>query len=871
MINEDIFFPISVTIHKQDRCREFSFSGPKQPTVTVLSHNQGVLSTMSFADSLWEFVLDDYEDQKSLASRFTRKKKKKKQNKSSKSRGFLGGSKREARSEYRDEEEDGIWDIITGNPPKATELRRSRSFSGISMANSARNSRTRSASLTRSQSNLSEQDTISSDKKKNRFTKRFSRNKNQKYSDDSSMRDYAGKRISVKETALVDSRDDRPPSDDDDDEEEFDPVELLLTKIADTLDPWGIDSDGSYSDDGDSLEGSDEDGDRSSFAGSESYASVQQHSRSKNARNKTSKSLLRSPKPERFDSSRYPYQKRGKSPSTEIRIRVDPVGTTLSEEVVEIKEQSDEDESRDIPSDEEKQPLFSASFDTDDSPESESNEPKIRNFNEKREINGNVGRNQVNEEKRTPAIARTPEVAQPVNRNENNKEPLNAKASKGLKKVMCGAKRVGKFNSTKPDTKEAFPSSRMVIDGESHLVPESDPLCGVIGPMTGSKGPQPVFAYDYESNMNMDVSYTNANQSPRNSMIVRKLGTPPPILTVPGEETVVLQVEASLVSETDCIVRQGLWWGQERPSYPNTPGIDVVGKIYCTRETTEKTYGLKPMDTVMSLIKWGGNTRFLTIHPRQLVKVPEGLDPADVACLPECYLSAFQVLHMGQPGNNRYRQNALKGKSILILGCMTNNMGKALIELARHAGVANIYATAKKKHWKTLVSYGVMPLSTDPMQYMERIAGTMDLVLAPNGNLREDVCPVHFRALVPKDGQLIIGGHRIVGNDIPLEDWKESHQRTTIACGKNKALQKILHNSMTYDVYEEWEKNLDLCKRDLVHLLKLLESKAIKPEVLDRIPLNKVGKAHELLETKRLPGFLVCEPWIKSKKRALYL
>ena len=163
---------------------------------------------------------------------------------------------------------------------------------------------------------------------------------------------------------------------------------------------------------------------------------------------------------------------------------------------------------------------------------------------------------------------------------------------------------------------------------------------------------------------------------------------------------------------------------------------------------TEKVYGLKPMETVMSLVKWGGNTRFLTIHPRQLVKVPEGLDPADVACLPECYLSAFQVLHMGQLGNSRYRQNALKGKSILILGCMTNNMGKALIELARDAGVANIYATAKKKHWKTLVSYGVMPLSTDPMQYMERIAGTMDLVLAPNGNLREDVCPVHFRAMI---------------------------------------------------------------------------------------------------------------------------
>lgn len=262
----------------------------------------------------------------------------------------------------------------------------------------------------------------------------------------------------------------------------------------------------------------------------------------------------------------------------------------------------------------------------------------------------------------------------------------------------------------------------------------------------------------------------------------------------------------------------------------------------------------------------------MTVHPKQLVKVPEGLDPADAACLPECYLSAFQVLHMGQAGNIRYRKNySLKGKSILILGAMTNNMGKAMIELALHAGVANIYATAKKKHWKTLISYGVMPLSPEPMQYIHRIAGTMDLILAPNGNLREDVSPVHFRALVPIYGRLIISGHRIVGNDIPLNDWKKSHQTPTLSCGKNKALQKILRNSLSYDVYEEWERNLDLCKRDLVHLLKLLESKSIKPEILDRIPLNKVAKAHELLESKRLPGFLVCEPWIKSKKRAIYL
>jgi NADPH:quinone reductase-like Zn-dependent oxidoreductase len=321
------------------------------------------------------------------------------------------------------------------------------------------------------------------------------------------------------------------------------------------------------------------------------------------------------------------------------------------------------------------------------------------------------------------------------------------------------------------------------------------------------------------------------------------------------------------VSETDCIIRQGKWWGHGEVPFPNTPGVDVVGKVFHVKRTTETSYDLHPRQTVASLVKWGGNSRYISLPPSHLVKVPDGLDPAVVACLPETYLSAFQVLHKGQAGSKRYSPNSLKGKSVLIIGAMSNNMGKAIIELALAAQAANVYATAKKKHWKTLISYGIMPLSPDAMEWIKRLEGMIDLVLAPNGNLREDITPLHFRALIPKHGQLILSGRRLVGNDIPISDWKKG----TLACGKNKALTKILNKSYAYDVYEEWQSNLELCKRDLSYLLKLLEDKVIKPDVLDRLPLDKVARAHELLDTKGLPGFLVCEPWMRSKKRAVYL
>lgn len=295
--------------------------------------------------------------------------------------------------------------------------------------------------------------------------------------------------------------------------------------------------------------------------------------------------------------------------------------------------------------------------------------------------------------------------------------------------------------------------------------------------------------------------------------------------------------------------------------------MDVVGKIYHIKQKATSQYDLHPCQTVLSLVKRGGNTRYMSIRPEKLVKVPEGIDPAQAACLPETYLTAFQVLHYGQAGPLRYRENSLKGKSILIIGAMANNMGKAIIELALAAGAANVYATAKKKHWKTIVSYGIMPLSQDPKDWILRVEGSIDLVLATNGGLREDVSTTHYRALNPL-GHLILSGRRVVGNDIDVGSWKNKHQ-TPLIC--SNALAKMMNRTHDYDVYEQWGKDLDTCKKDLAHMLKMLERGALKPNVLDRIALNKVPKAHELLESKRLSGFLVCEPWIRSKRRAVYV
>ncbi|KAL3913168.1 MAG: hypothetical protein SGILL_006596, partial [Bacillariaceae sp.] len=697
---------------------------------------------------------------------------------------------------------------------------------------------------------------------------------------------------------------------------EFDPL-MMLFEVAGRLDPWAVDS--SVADSQSETTASETTGpvDESSEVSTSDIGNTTR------GNSDAMGSLLDQPlpSPNAFDP-RYAYQPQpARAPeaaySTEIRLKVNTVGDTLSEEVYNRATPLPGEESE--PHTESTPTTEATQFDSAPASESateprpsimsssthpsleESSKPPV-SFDELEEL----GHFPV-EKERTGA---QPEI--PVAREEQERSALPAQddvvrvptelhiqkddhiddilrdldaegyprsPQRGIWKAVCCSvgKKMNKYDTVnrlgREDAAKVFPTTRMISNGKSRSITgeKADLVNGVMGvpsdDFVHAEGPQSLYAYDYESNEHMDVCYTEMNKKPRGSITVRELGTPPSLSKSSIQDSIVVQVEASTISQTDCMIRQGRWWHDEdEPPLPNTPGVDIVGKVYRIKKTTELEYDLHPRETVLSLTKWGGNSRYQTIHPNELVKVPDGLDPAEIACLPETYLTAFQCLHMGQSGSRRYRDNSLKGKSILILGCMSNNVGKAIIELALNAGVANIYATSKKKHWKTLISYGVLPLSPEPMEWIHRIEGTVDLVLAPNGAVREDVTPVHFRALRPKQGQLILCGHRSVGSDIPINDWKKDQY--AFSCGRNKALTNILNKSYAYDVYESWDDKLDLCKKDLTHLLLLLEQGALKPEVLDRLPLSKVAKAQDLLESKRLPGFLICEPWMRGKKRA---
>jgi NADPH:quinone reductase-like Zn-dependent oxidoreductase len=237
----------------------------------------------------------------------------------------------------------------------------------------------------------------------------------------------------------------------------------------------------------------------------------------------------------------------------------------------------------------------------------------------------------------------------------------------------------------------------------------------------------------------------------------------------------------------------------------NTPGVDMIGKIDKIDALSMLKYKLKPGNRVMSLIKWGGNSRYTRIATDQLVKVPSGVDPAQAVCLAEAYLAAFQALHYTHSHNERYSNHSMIGRSILLIGAMTN-VGRAVVELAKALGAMNVYAVGKERHHPMLTTLGVVPLRRDPKLWPAGIMGMMDLVIDATGDSAGDHATAsHFCALHER-GTLIFIGLRSMTDHVASE-WDVSSPWFDA-----DMVAQVINRTHALEVFDNWDLDLERSK-----------------------------------------------------------
>ena len=366
------------------------------------------------------------------------------------------------------------------------------------------------------------------------------------------------------------------------------------------------------------------------------------------------------------------------------------------------------------------------------------------------------------------------------------------------------------------------------------------------------------YIYDYDSAVHTYVAYFRRSATASESLRLYQHLTPPSFNTMKSE--VVIKIDASTVSPTDCLIRKGEWWGESSPNtlnLPIVPGVAFLGRVETIDESTMSKSGLKKGDRVVSLVRVGANSRHLCIEYTRLVKVPSEIcEASGLACLPEVYLAAFQALHMDQRNGPRYRKNSLSNKSILILGGGSGTMGRALIEVAKAAGARTVYATARDKEFSLIEDIGGLPLSRDPKHWLSLMVAKMDIIISLDDPYAKPELKYSHIQTLSSEGKLVVIGAPDQGEKttVDLDDFDARDTNT----------KRKMHN---YNVFDAWERDLKQGKKDLAHLLKMYKDGSIKPQILERIPLNKVPNAHDYFDSKKVTGFVLCEPWIAGTRQ----
>ncbi|SFI84534.1 NAD(P)H-quinone oxidoreductase [Caulobacter sp. UNC279MFTsu5.1] len=183
----------------------------------------------------------------------------------------------------------------------------------------------------------------------------------------------------------------------------------------------------------------------------------------------------------------------------------------------------------------------------------------------------------------------------------------------------------------------------------------------------------------------------------------------------PGPGQILIRVRAAGVNRPDLLQRLGFY--PPPPGAPATLGLEVAGEV--VSESGRWQVG----DKVCALLGGGGYVQYAVVDARHALPIPEGLDFAHAAALPETVFTVFA---------NVFEHGALKvGETLLIHGG-TSGIGTTAIAMAKAHG-ARVIATGrgadKKAQALALGADIAVDAKAEDFAEVAKAAGGVDVVL----------------------------------------------------------------------------------------------------------------------------------------------
>jgi len=141
---------------------------------------------------------------------------------------------------------------------------------------------------------------------------------------------------------------------------------------------------------------------------------------------------------------------------------------------------------------------------------------------------------------------------------------------------------------------------------------------------------------------------------------------------VPGAEQVLVRVRATALNRADLLQRRGHY--PAPPGAPaDIPGLELAGEVVALGPgARERAVG----DRVYGIVGGGAHAELVVAHERALAPIPDGLEWAEAAAVPEAFITAHDALRQAE---------ARPGDSVLV-HAVGSGVGLAAVQLARAFG-----------------------------------------------------------------------------------------------------------------------------------------------------------------------------------------
>ncbi len=298
----------------------------------------------------------------------------------------------------------------------------------------------------------------------------------------------------------------------------------------------------------------------------------------------------------------------------------------------------------------------------------------------------------------------------------------------------------------------------------------------------------------------------------------------------PGMGEVLIKVAAAGVNRPDVLQRQGNY--PPPPGASDIPGLEISGRVVALGEDVES---LQVGDVVTALVTGGGYAEYCPAPAAQCLPIPEGLDLAEAAALPETFFTVW---------TNVFDRGGLQaGESFLVHGG-SSGIGTTAIQMARSMG-AKVFATAgSAEKCQACEDLG----ATKAVNYREEDFVTaikeandkkgVNVVLDMVGG---DYIQRNIKVLEP-DGRLcyiaFLGGSKAEVDFLPMMLKRISISGSTLRA-RDVAFKAAIARNLKEKI---WPK---------------IEAGTIRPVMAAKFPLVDAAKAHVLMESSNHIGKIV--------------